>query len=57
MGKGNNSFRVFVDTNVLISAMHSRESITRKLLLILSENHHLIICSHTLTEVSKVKSK
>ena len=57
MNEKNNSFRVFIDTNVLISAMISETSISRYLLLLLSEKHHLIICSYTLSEVSQVLIK
>ena len=34
--------------------MLSKTSLCRTLLLLLAEKHHLIICSHTLTEVSQV---
>ena len=52
-----NAFRVFVDSNVLISAMQSEESVSRTLLLLLSEDHHLIICSYSIAEASRVISK
>jgi putative PIN family toxin of toxin-antitoxin system len=54
MNEKNNSIRVFVDTNVILFAMFSDESPFRKLLLFLAEKHQLIICSDTLTEVSRV---
>lgn len=57
MSKKSNSFRVFVDSNVLISAMQSKASVSRKLLLLLAEEHHLIICSYSITEVSRIISK
>lgn len=57
MNEKNNGLRVFVDSNVLISAMHSESSVSRKLLLFLVEEHQLIICSYSLTEVSRVLEK
>lgn len=57
MSKKSNSFRVFVDSNVLISAMHSKASVSRKLLLLLAEEHNLIICSYSITEVSRIIGK
>lgn len=57
MNEKNNVFRVFVDSNVLISAIQSETSVSRKLLLLLSEDHHLIICSYSITEVSRIISK
>ncbi|GAX92045.1 PIN domain nuclease [Effusibacillus lacus] len=48
--------RVFVDSNVLISAIQTDKTLSLKLLLTLSEEHRLIICSHSITEVSKVLS-
>jgi putative PIN family toxin of toxin-antitoxin system len=57
MSKKNNSFRVFVDSNVLISAIRSNQSISSKLLNLVLEEHHLIICTYTLTEVSRVINK
>lgn len=53
-GKGNKGFRVFIDTNVLISAILSETSISAKLLRYVIEEHELLICSFTLTETSKV---
>lgn len=57
MNEKNNVFRVFVDSNVLISAMQSETSISRKLLILLSEEHQLIICSYSIAEVSRILSK
>lgn len=57
MNKKSNSFRVFVDSNVLISAMHSQTSVSRELLFLLAEEHHLIICSYSIMEVSKIIKK
>lgn len=54
MNEKNNSFRVFIDTNVIISAMLSETSLCRKLLLLLAEKYQIIICSYTLTEVTRV---
>lgn len=57
MNETDNVFRVFVDSNILISAMQSATSASRKLLLLLAEEHQLIICSYSLYEVSRVLSK
>jgi putative PIN family toxin of toxin-antitoxin system len=57
MRESKNKFRVFVDTNVLISAVLSRESVSHQLIEHLMENHHLMICSHTLTEIFDVMRK
>ncbi len=57
MSEKSNLFRVFVDSNVLISAMQSKTSVSRKLLLLLSEEHQLIICSYSISEVSRVLNK
>lgn len=46
--------RIFVDSNIIISAILSEDSVSSKLLTWVIEEHHLIICSHTITEVSKV---
>lgn len=52
--KENKGLRVFIDTNVLISAVLSEASICAKLLRYVIEEHELLICSHTLTEASMV---
>ncbi|SPF41517.1 putative toxin-antitoxin system toxin component, PIN family [Candidatus Desulfosporosinus infrequens] len=57
MNEKNNFFRVFVDSNVLISAMISKTSVSRKLLLLLVEEHQLIICSYSIAEVSRILNK
>lgn len=57
MSEKNNSFRVFVDSNVLISAMRSQNSLSSKLLQVLITEHHLIVCSYSINEVSKVLSE
>jgi len=57
MNERNNFFRVFVDSNVLISAMISKTSVSRKLLLLLVEEHQLIICSYSIAEVSRILNK
>ena len=54
MSGTNNGMRVFVDSNVLISAVISDKSISSQLLKVIVEKHHLIICSYSITEVSKV---
>lgn len=52
--KKNNGLRVFIDTNILISAVLSETSISTKLLRYVIEEHELLICSYSLTEASKV---
>ncbi|PKM38820.1 MAG: putative toxin-antitoxin system toxin component, PIN family [Firmicutes bacterium HGW-Firmicutes-8] len=47
-------FRVFIDSNVLISAIRSGKSASGKLLELLIEKHYLVLCSYNITEVSKV---
>jgi len=54
MSEKNNVFRVLVDSNVLISAMRSEKSLSSKLIHLLINEHHLIICSYSITEVSRV---
>lgn len=57
MSEKNDVFRVFVDSNILVSAMLSNTSVSRKLLLLITEEHHLVLCNYTLTEVSRVLNK
>ncbi|THF73137.1 putative toxin-antitoxin system toxin component, PIN family [Cohnella fermenti] len=52
--KENKGLRVFIDTNILISAVLSETSLSAKLLRYVIEEHELVICSYTLTEASKV---
>lgn len=54
MSETGNKFRVFIDTNVLISAVLSQKSITHVLMEHLMETHHLMICSYTITEALRV---
>ncbi|WP_368294475.1 putative toxin-antitoxin system toxin component, PIN family [Dehalobacter sp. TBBPA1] len=54
MSGKNNALRVFVDSNILISAVLSESSIASKLLTLLIEQHYLIICSYSITEISEV---
>lgn len=46
--------RVFVDSNVLISAVLSEKSPCRLLMREIINNHRLILCSYSLNEVSRV---
>jgi len=52
--KSESELRIFVDSNILISAIISERSISSKLLTFVIESHQLIICSYSITEVSKV---
>lgn len=54
MSAAGNNFRVFIDTNVLISAVLSRKSVAHQLVEHLMEDHHLMICSYTISEASRV---
>lgn len=54
MNGKNNALRVFIDSNILVSAVLSESSMASKLLTLLIEKHHLIICNYSITEVSKV---
>jgi len=54
MNGKSNALRVFVDSNILVSAVLSESSIASKLLTLLIEQHHLIICSYSITEILKV---
>jgi putative PIN family toxin of toxin-antitoxin system len=56
MSEKNNALRVFVDSNILISAVLSKASISSQLIHLLIEEHHIMICSYSLTEVSRVIS-
>ncbi|OAT82939.1 PIN domain-containing protein [Desulfotomaculum copahuensis] len=57
MSRKGNGLRVFVDSNILVSAMHSAASVSRQLLLLLAKEHRLLISSYSLTEVSRVLEK
>lgn len=46
--------RIFVDSNVLISAILSKSSLSSILLRIIIEKHRLLICSFSILEISKV---
>lgn len=50
----NSGLRVFVDSNVLISAVRSERSLSGQLVDLLIQEHRLIICSYSVTEVSRV---
>lgn len=54
MNETNRELRVFVDSNILISAVLSEKSMSGRLLRLLIEHYDLIICSYSLTEVSKM---
>ncbi|EHQ89719.1 putative toxin-antitoxin system toxin component, PIN family [Desulfosporosinus youngiae] len=54
MNGKSNALRVFIDSNILVSAVLSNSSLSSKLLTLIIEEHHLIICSYSITEVSKV---
>jgi len=54
MSEKNNGLRVFIDSNILLSAVLSNSSLSSKVLTLLIEEHHLIICSYSINEVTKV---
>lgn len=53
----NNSLRVFVDSNILISAVMSSKSLSGQVINLIIAEHQLIICSYSITEVSRVLSR
>lgn len=57
MSVKNETLRVFVDSNILISAILSQKSISSQLLEYIIEYHQLVICSYSITEVSRVINK
>lgn len=46
--------RIFVDTNVIISALFSAKSICAKLLYLVADHHRLIISDYTIEEIQRV---
>ena len=54
MNGKSNALRVFIDSNILVSAVLSNSSLSSKVLTLLIEEHHLIICSYSITEVTNV---
>ena len=54
MSEASNPLRVFVDSNILISAILSATSTAAQVLKVIIEEHQLILCSYSLTEVSRV---
>ncbi|GGB38156.1 putative toxin-antitoxin system toxin component, PIN family [Virgibacillus dakarensis] len=57
MSVKNETMRVFVYSNILISAVLSEKSISSQLLEYIIEYHQLVICSYSITEVSRVINK
>lgn len=49
-----NKFRVLVDSNVLVSALISENSPCRQLMQVLIHDHHLILSTYSINEVSRV---
>lgn len=56
-GKENNGLRIFIDTNILISAVLSESSISAKLIRYVIEEHKLVMCTYAITEASKVMER
>lgn len=54
MSEASNPLRLFVDSNILISAILSATSTAAQVLKVIIEEHQLILCSYSLTEVSRV---
>jgi putative PIN family toxin of toxin-antitoxin system len=48
------ALRVFVDSNIVISAILSQRSVAGKLLTFVIEEHQLILCSYSITEIARV---
>lgn len=54
MSETGNKLRVFIDSNVLISAILSEQSACRQLMRAVIREHRLVLCSYTISEVSRV---
>lgn len=54
MRETKNKFRVFIDSNVLISAILSEKSPCRLLIRYVIQDYQLILCSYSLNEVSRI---
>lgn len=48
------NLRVFVDSNILISALLSSKSVASQLLTLVLSDHHLVLCDYGLAEVAQV---
>ncbi|UJL46958.1 putative toxin-antitoxin system toxin component, PIN family [Virgibacillus sp. NKC19-16] len=54
MNETGNKIRVFIDSNILISALLSEKSHCRRLIRVLIQDHILILSSYSIDEVSRV---
>ncbi|WP_217994029.1 PIN domain-containing protein [Lentibacillus sp. CBA3610] len=57
MNERGTELRIFVDSNVLISALLSEKSLCRQVIRVIIRNHHLILCTHSLQEITRVLKK
>lgn len=57
MSAKNEKLRIFVDSNILISAVLSHKSISSQLLEYILRCHQLVVCSYSITEVSRVMNR
>ena len=57
MSEDANVFRVFVETNVMVSAIVFPSSISRKMVMMASDEHELVLCSYTISEIFRVIEK
>lgn len=57
MNEKSKAMRVFIDSNILISAILSNSSLSSNVLTLLIEEHHLVICSYSIAEVSKIMNR
>lgn len=49
-----NNFRVFIESNVLISAIINRYAISRQCINHVMDHHQLLICSYSIEEVFRI---
>lgn len=49
-----NKFRIFIETNVLISAVIQPNSISRRCINFILDHHYALICSYTIDEVFRI---
>jgi putative PIN family toxin of toxin-antitoxin system len=54
MSATTNNFRVFIETNVLISAVVTPNSISRQCINQVMDHHQLLICSYSVDEVFRI---
>jgi predicted nucleic acid-binding protein len=56
-GTRHKRLRVFLDSNVIISAFHSQTSISRSCVMSVLAHHQLVLCSYSIEEIHRVIQK